>query len=125
MSKFIWIISSTGLILIIIILIMSFISKNVETPKYEVLKKIDEAEIRLYPSMMVAKTNLTDNSFDDQGSNGFRTIAGYIFGGNEKNQKISMTSPVVMNMGDSASMYFLMPKAYKKRIFQNQVQRLW
>ncbi len=93
---------------------MSFASKNVETPEYKVIKTIDEVEIRLYPKMLVAKTSLADKSFDDQGSNGFRTIAGYIFGGNEKNQKIAMTSPVVMNMGDSSSMYFVMPKEYKK-----------
>lgn len=92
---------------------MSFSSKNVETPNYKILKTIDEVEIRLYPSMLVAKTSLADKSFDNQGSNGFRTIAGYIFGGNENNQKIAMTSPVVMNMGDSSSMYFVMPKEYK------------
>ncbi|MFN5416305.1 MAG: SOUL family heme-binding protein [Flavobacteriia bacterium] len=114
MSKFIWILSSAVFALTIIVLIMSFTSKNVETPKYEVLKTLDEAEIRLYPSMLVAKTSLADKSFDDQGSNGFRAIAGYIFGGNENNQKIAMTSPVVMNMGDSSSMYFVMPKEYKK-----------
>ena len=93
---------------------MSFTSKNIETPKYKVIKNYDEVEVRLYPKMVVAKTNLADKSFDNQGSNGFRTIAGYIFGGNEKNEKIAMTAPVVMNMGDSASMYFVMPKSYEK-----------
>jgi hypothetical protein len=91
---------------------MSFTSKNIETPDYAVLKKIDDVEIRFYPSMIVAKTSLSGNSFDTQGSNGFRTVASYIFGGNDKNQKIAMTSPVVMNMGDSATMYFVMPKQY-------------
>jgi len=93
---------------------VSFTSKNIETPKYKVIKTYDEVEVRLYPKMVVAKTNLADKSFDNQGSNGFRTIAGYIFGGNEKNEKIAMTAPVVMNMGDSASMYFVMPKSYDK-----------
>jgi hypothetical protein len=114
MSKFLWIISSTAFLLAIIILIMSFTSKGTETPEYTVLQKIGDVEIRSYPSMVVAKTSLSNNSFDKQGSTGFRTIAGYIFGGNEKNEKIAMTSPVVMNMGDSASMYFVMPKSYKQ-----------
>ncbi len=114
MNKFIWTTSLIVALLALIIVIMSFTSKAIETPEYKVVKTIDEVEIRLYPKMLVAKTNLADKSFDDQGSNGFRTIAGYIFGGNENNQKIAMTSPVVMNMGDSSSMYFVMPKEYKK-----------
>jgi hypothetical protein len=79
-----------------------------------VIQRIDKVEIRQYPNMVVAKTSLTSGSFDTSGSQGFRSIAGYIFGGNEQNQKIAMTAPVVMNLGDSASMYFVMPSAYKK-----------
>lgn len=114
MSKIIWIpLAIIGLIAVII-LAMSFTSKGTETPKYKVLKTIEDVEIRLYPNMIVAKTALSGNSFDKQGSDGFRTIAGYIFGGNDKSQKIAMTSPVVMSIGDSATMYFVMPKSYKQ-----------
>jgi hypothetical protein len=119
MNKLLWISLSILLLIGISFLIVSFTSKNIETPDYKVVKTIDEVEIRLYPKMVVAKTNLVDNSFDNQGSNGFRTIANYIFGGNEKNQKIAMTAPVVMNMGDSATMYFVMPKSYKKEDLPN------
>lgn len=114
MNKFLWISLTIVVIIGIGFLIVSFTSKNIETPNYKVIKTFDEVEVRLYPKMVVAKTNLADKSFDNQGSNGFRTIAGYIFGGNEKNEKIAMTAPVVMNMGDSASMYFVMPKSYDK-----------
>ena len=114
MNKFLWISLAIVLVAGIGLLIVSFTSKNIETPKYKVIKTYDEVEVRLYPKMVVAKTNLADKSFDNQGSNGFRTIAGYIFGGNEKNEKIAMTAPVVMNMGDSASMYFVMSKSYDK-----------
>ena len=114
MNKFLWISLAFVVIVGIGFLIVSFTSKNIETPKYKVIKTYDEVEVRLYPKMVIAKTNLADKSFDNQGSNGFRTIAGYIFGGNEKNEKIAMTAPVVMNMGDSASMYFVMPKSYDK-----------
>jgi hypothetical protein len=119
MNKVIWVSLSIVVILVISFIVVSFTSKNIETPDYKVIKTIDEMEIRLYPKMIVAKTNLSDKSFDNQGSNGFRTIAGYIFGGNEKNQKIAMTSPVVMNMGDSSTMYFVMPKQYKKEDLPN------
>ena len=114
MNKFLWISLAVVVVAGIGLLIVSFTSKNIETTKYKVIKTYDEVEVRLYPKMVVAKTNLADKSFDNQGSNGFRTIAGYIFGGNEKNEKIAMTAPVVMNMGDSASMYFVMPKSYEK-----------
>lgn len=114
MSKIIWIPTAVIGLIALIILAMSFTSKGIETPEYKVLKNIEDVEIRLYPNMIVAKTALQGNSFDKQGSNGFRTIAGYIFGGNDKNQKIAMTSPVVMSIGDSATMYFVMPKSYKQ-----------
>ena len=112
MNKIIWIPTAVIGLIALIILAMSFTSKGIETPEYKVLKNIEDVEIRLYPNMIVAKTALQGNSFDKQGSNGFRTIAGYIFGGNDKNQKIAMTSPVVMSIGDT--MYFVMPKSYKQ-----------
>ena len=102
-------------ILIIIVIVMSFRYSNIEMPKYTVLKSYEKnIELRQYPNMVVAKTSLKDNSFDQSGSDGFRSIAGYIFGGNEKEQKIAMTSPVVMELNDSATMYFVMPSQYKK-----------
>lgn len=94
--------------------VYSFKSKDIETPQFKVLRTCGEVEIRQYPQMLVAKTSLSNESYDNSGSNGFRTIAGYIFGGNKTQQKIAMTAPVVMEMGDSASMYFVMPKSYAK-----------
>jgi hypothetical protein len=112
MNKLIWLIGSALFLIILIAMFFSF-KNDIETPDYKVIKTYGEVEIRHYPNMVIAKTNLNDKSFDNQGSSGFRTIANYIFGGNEKNEKIAMTAPVVMNMGDSASMYFVMPKKYK------------
>lgn len=114
MSKILWIVGSLVVLVIIVLVVTSFSNKGIETPEYTVLKKYGDVEIRKYPNMVVAKTSLSNNSFENAGSNGFRTIANYIFGGNEENQKIAMTAPVVMSMGDSASMYFVMPKQYSK-----------
>jgi len=94
-------------------LIMSFQSDKIETPKYTVLKKYDEFEIRQYDTMIIAQTILPSSSYDASSSMGFRRVASYIFGGNDKNESISMTSPVFMEMGENTKMAFVMPKNYK------------
>ena len=94
-------------------LIMSFQSDKIETPKYTVLKKYDEFEIRQYDSMIIAQTILPSSSYDASSSMGFRRVASYIFGGNDKNESISMTAPVFMEMGVNTKMAFVMPKNYK------------
>jgi effector-binding domain-containing protein len=100
------------LITLVVVALFAFKSDGIEMPTYRVIKKYGDMEIREYPTMIVAQTQLSQSSQDQRMSNGFRTIAGYIFGGNERNQKIAMTAPVVMKMGDTASMYFMMPKQY-------------
>lgn len=109
-------ISVTALLLLIglVMLLFSFKTGQIEMPQYTVIKTYNEVEIRQYPKMVVAQTTLPDTAMDKNMNNGFRTIAGYIFGGNDSNQKIAMTAPVVMTMGDTATMYFVMPKQYKK-----------
>jgi len=114
MKKAMWIPITIIAVVGIAALVVSFKNSDIETPDYKVVKTLGDVEIREYPKMIVAKTSLNSSSFENSGSNGFRTIAGYIFGGNQGNQKIAMTSPVVMNMGDSATMYFVMPKQYQK-----------
>ena len=87
-------------------------TQKTETPEYRVLKKIDKIEIREYPELIMASTSL-GNSYGGNSGRGFSTVAGYIFGGNEKSQKISMTSPVVVDMADTMKMSFIMPSNYK------------
>ena len=94
-------------------IIMSFQSDKIETPNYTVLKKYDEFEIRQYDSMIIAQTILPSSSYEASSSMGFRRVASYIFGGNEKKESISMTAPVFMEMGENTKMAFVMPKNYK------------
>ena len=80
-----------------------------EEHDYQVLKVIDEIEIREYDEMIYA--SYTPKSESDRSSS-FRVIANYIFGGNTTNEKISMTSPVVMKPYDNYEMAFIMPNHY-------------
>jgi hypothetical protein len=79
---------------------------------YKVIKKYDKFEIRFYPEVILASSRMNSSSYSRNSSKGFRTIADYIFGGNNQNQKIAMTSPVIGHMQDSMVMSFVMPSEY-------------
>ncbi len=88
-------------------------SGKTEEQKYTVVSSNEEYEIRFYPSATLATVYTTANSYREISRPGFRTLAGYIFGGNESETKISMTAPVHMNIsGDHSSMSFVMPSSY-------------
>lgn len=87
-------------------------TQKTETPQYRVIRKLDKVEIREYPDLILASTNMGD-SYSGNSGRGFSTVAGYIFGANEKSEKISMTSPVVVDMADTMKMSFIMPSEYE------------
>jgi hypothetical protein len=84
-------------------------SSDTNTIKYETLETKDGFQIRKYPELTVASTDLSSSSYSKNSSSGFRKIATYIFGGNSSEQKIAMTSPVQMEMGIDPTMSFFMP----------------
>jgi hypothetical protein len=67
--------------------------RSEETPKYQVLTSEGDKEIRSYSKYVIAKTTVQGDYKETQGE-AFRRLAGYIFGKNEKRQKLSMTAPV-------------------------------
>lgn len=69
-------------------------SWGIEEPRYDVISKNDIYEVREYHAYILAQTKVS-GSYSDATSQGFRIIAGYIFGDNVSKQKISMTAPVV------------------------------
>lgn len=81
-----------------------------ETQKYEVLKSEHEFEIRYYPPAVLASVEM-EGSWDESRNGSFGVLAGYIFGGNDKKMKISMTSPVRMSEIEG-TMSFVMPSQY-------------
>jgi hypothetical protein len=89
-------------ILVIIALVLlwaigiSIYSSTLEAPKYEVLGKTSDYEIRKYEPKIVAEITLLNDK--DPMNNGFQAVAGYIFGDNTSksgNQEIAMTTPVL------------------------------
>tara|TARA_B100001057_G_scaffold501134_1_gene620931 strand:+ start:2407 stop:2985 length:579 start_codon:yes stop_codon:yes gene_type:complete len=101
-------------ILITMFLVNSFFttSQNLDET-YIVLRKFDKVEIREYkPLLYVAYSDKEKKS----GQNSyFRVLADYIFGANETNEKIAMTSPVVIKLHNEREMLFRMPKKYNKK----------
>ena len=69
--------------------------QNEESPKYTILLKEGDFEIRQYSSYVIAETTI-DGDFDNASGDAFRILAGYIFGKNKGEAKIAMTSPVEM-----------------------------
>ena len=110
MKKLLIVLASAGLLFIIL---LSMMRSSIETPDYEVLRVLGrKAEIRRYPALILAQTQMNAASYNENSSMGFRRVAGYIFGGNVEGEKIAMTSPVVMEMGEQTQMAFVMPKQY-------------
>ena len=113
MNKLTIILASVVGVFLIAQLLMSYKNKDIETPKYKVVKAYDSFEIRQYDSMILAQTVIQETSIKKSGNTGFRKVAGYIFGGNRNNQQIAMTAPVIMEVGDNTKMSFVMPSQYK------------
>jgi effector-binding domain-containing protein len=85
-----------------------YFSSRVENTEYSVLESKGNYEIRLYPEHIVAQTTVT-GPYDDALSQGFRIVAGYIFGGNVKKESIAMTAPVVEKNPTSESIAMTAP----------------
>ena len=113
-------------ILIFVTIILGIICLNMawglsntmlETPKYELIKKSGSYEIREYAPMIIARTQVK-SGYKEASSKGFRRIANYIFGGNDKSVEIAMTAPVITDSPVGANniyeIAFVMPSAYDR-----------
>jgi hypothetical protein len=113
-------------------LLVTAYAMAIEEPKFSLIEKSGDFELRLYKPMIVAETYV-DGSLSEASTAGFRLIAGYIFGGNKgrndsapekiamtapvtlepSSQKIEMTAPVVVESKDNRwRVHFVMPAGY-------------
>jgi hypothetical protein len=124
------------IIFVICLLIIAWTSlsylttRGIEEPKYKVLKKYSQFEIREYSPYIIAYTDVF-SSFNGSSTSGFRILANYIFGGNKSSVKIKMTAPVIQEatsekiemttpviqakMEDYHRVSFIMPSKYSLR----------
>jgi hypothetical protein len=97
-----------------------------ESPKYTVLRKENQIEIREYFGYIQAEVSVHESNYKTAIESGFNILAGYIFGNNISLQKVDMTTPVKVNQSEKIAMTipvtvkgeseftvaFVMPSAY-------------
>jgi hypothetical protein len=70
-----------------------------EEPSFQVIKKLEPFEIRHYQAQLIAEVTV-EGTLSEASNKGFRLVADYIFGNNQKqsneSEKIAMTAPVVI-----------------------------
>ena len=114
--KILLIILGVILALIVIVQVFAFSGrKNIESYSYQVVKKYKDFEIRNYEASLFTIVKLSSKGYKDTSRKGFSILAGYIFGDNDKNKKIAMTSPVAMSLEDSVTMMFMVPREFDKK----------
>ena len=79
-----------------------------EEPKFASVLREGDFELREYPPLVVAEVSV-GGSRDEASNAGFRLLAGYIFGGNTRREKLPMTSPVVQSKPGSESIPMTAP----------------
>ena len=104
--------SAGALILLQVFSAMS--QRNIETYPYELVQSFETFEVRNYEASLFTSVKIPSNEYKKVSSTGFSILANYIFGNNENNQKIAMTSPVAMTLEDTMTMMFMVPKELNK-----------
>ncbi|NBT22563.1 MAG: heme-binding protein [Methylocystaceae bacterium] len=88
---------------------------DVEHARYSVVSNAGDIEIRDYPAQIIAETTVSGER-SSAISEGFRRLAGYIFGGNQPGEKIAMTAPVGQtSAGENWRVTFTMPASYSMK----------
>lgn len=84
-----------------------------EEPLFVLEDSIGEIEIRRYGPRVAAQTGVSGNGEEARRA-GFRRLAGYIFGGNQRKTTIAMTAPVAQSntggTGDSVIRFYMPSK---------------
>ena len=86
-----------------------------EQPKYKILKKEGQFEIRSYDDILMSSVRVTGSQYQAL-RKGFRPLVKYISGKERDGEKISMTAPVIQSTSDRKENFtvsFSMPSKYQ------------
>jgi hypothetical protein len=91
-----------GIVLLLVIWAIGswLVVQSLEEPSYTVSENRNGYEVRVYDPYIVAETVVNSSEYNRDLNQGFRAVAGYIFGDNTSAEKISMTTPVLEQPGD-------------------------
>ena len=79
-------------------------ANNLEQPQYTTLRTLPgNIELRQYDEYLVAEHTTPPVALRDSTRDGFRAVAGYIFGKNRQQTKMAMTAPVRVEMRGDVS----------------------
>jgi hypothetical protein len=96
------------------IIIVGGIAMAIEKPRSEIVARYADFELRQYPSYIVAETDVEGDA-NDVGNEGFRRLAGYIFGKNGGAKKLAMTAPVTQEANAGTKIAMTAPVAQEQR----------
>ncbi len=91
---------------------------STEIPAYRITRKEGDIEIRDYPALVTAEVSV-DGDRDAAVREGFRLLAGYIFGGNDGGRQIAMTAPVMQQAQSGTRIAMTAP------VLQTKVGQSW
>jgi hypothetical protein len=89
-------------------------NQRIEEYPYKVHKTYNSFEVRQYEAALFTSIRLNSTSYKQGSSKGFSILANYIFGGNERKQRIAMTSPVAMTLEDNMRVMFMIPNVLER-----------
>ncbi|MEQ1748202.1 MAG: heme-binding protein [Prosthecobacter sp.] len=111
MKRMLWVIP--GLVLLgVSFFFVSNSRAATETAPYKVVRKDGSFELREYDTLHLAKVSMpTSDKRSKNMDGGFMKLFRFIDGQNERDEKISMTTPVIVERGEKeSSMSFVMPQ---------------
>jgi len=68
--------------------------RTADQPSYQLLNDVGNIQVRHYPALLVAETEIAAD-YKTASNQGFKRLAGYIFGNNQKQKSLAITAPVI------------------------------
>ena len=102
------------LILLFVMLAWFMLPKFLEQPKYKVVRKENDIEVRSYDKILMSSVKVYGDQYNAL-RNGFQPLVRYIGAKERVSEKISMTAPVIQTTNDETANWtvsFAMPSKY-------------